>query len=370
MTEKIKIIYIMPSMARGGAERFLLDLINNLDRQIFTPLVILFKGTGPYYEELKALDLPIFVLEKKAKIDFFNIKKIYKILKETKPQIVHTQLGGDLRGRLAAKLAGIKIIISTEQNINRSEAWYQRITKIISSFWATDIVAISPAVALDMKKRYFLPNSKCQLIIPNGIDLKKFPYQETRPQQSPLLVGAVGRLSAQKGFDLLISAWQKLKPENAKLIIVGDGAEKKSLQEQINQAGLENQVTLAGDIPNMPAFYQTLNLMVIPSRWEGLGIVALEAGASGIPIIASSVDGLKDIVNTNNAWLSEAGDTNKLKENLANALDSLDNQETREKQRLLYDVIKTRFTIEKVSEEYAKLYLKWYRQIYENSPSK
>lgn len=110
--------------------------------------------------------------------------------------------------------------------------------------------------------------------------------------------------------------------------------------------------------------------MIIPSRWEGLGIVALEAGASGIPLVASDVDGLKNIVNTNNAWLIKAGDINSLSDALASALASLNSPETKNKQRNLYDLIKNKFSIKKVSEEYTKLYLKLHRQIYENTSSK
>ncbi len=360
----------MPSLARGGAERFLLDLLANLDRQIFSPAVILFKAPGVWYEELKSLSLPVFVLEKKPKISFSNLKQIYKILKDIKPQIVHTQLGGDIRGRLAAKLSGVKIIISTEQNINKDEAWYQREAKIITSLWANVIVAISSAVAGDMKKRYFLPSAKCQLIIPNGINLKNFPYQEERLKQEPILVGAVGRLTKQKGFDLLIAAWQKLNPAKAKLIIVGEGLERKSLEAQIKQAGLENKIELAGDIPLMPDFYKRLNLLVMPSRWEGLGIAALEAGASGVPIIASNIDGLKDIIKPETGWLAKPGDINDLSRVLEIALESLGSEETKNKQRQLHDLISENFSIEKVSAAYSALYLNWYRQIYENTSSK
>lgn len=357
-------------MARGGAERFLLDLLNNLDRQIFSPTVILFKDKGPYYEELRSLNFPIFTLEKRAGIDFLNIKRIYKILKEIKPQIVHTQLGGDIRGRLAAKLAGVKVLISTEQNVNKGESLSRRLVKIITSFWTDVIVAISPAVAEDMKNRYLLAKSKCQLIIPNGIDLKKFPYHKNRPLQNPILVGAVGRLTPQKGFDLLIKAWQELRLKNAKLVIVGEGVEKNNLQLKINSAQLENQIKLVGDIPDMTNFYQTLNLQVIPSRWEGLGIVALEAGASGVPILASAVDGLKEIIKPNTGWLSKPNDVKNLQENLELALNSLETDETKNKQEQLHDLISTNFSIEIVSQEYSKLYLKLYQKNYENFTGK
>lgn len=357
-------------MARGGAERFLLDLLISLDKNIFSPSVILFKDKGPWYKELETLNLPIFSLSKKSLIGINNVWEIYKILKENKTEIVHTQLGGDIRGRLAAKLAKVKIIISTEQNINIDERWFRRFAKIISSFWANEIVAISSAVAQDMRKRYLLPKIKSQLIIPNGLNLKKFFYQENRPKQNPILVGAVGRLTKQKGFDILITAWHKIQLANAKLIIVGEGQEREVLKKQIKNLGLKEQIELAGDISDMPNFYKNLNLMVIPSRWEGLGIVALEAGASGVPIIANDIDGLKDIIDSKTGWPVNASEADNLSKTLKIVLNSLETEEIKIRQRALRSLVETKFSIERVSDEYSKLYLKLWRQAYENTPSK
>lgn len=370
MKKKIKIIYILPSMARGGAERFLLDLLNNLDREKFSPSIILFKTKGEWFDELSSLNLPIYTFTKTTLLGIGNFWEIYQIIKRVKPQIVHTQLGGDIRGRLAATLAHVKIIISTEQNINKGEAWWQHLAKIISSFWVDSVVAISPAVATDMRQRYFLAAKKCELIVPNGINLQKFPYQENRPLQKTILVGAIGRLTEQKGFDLLISAWQKLNPQNAKLFIAGSGEDQEALQAQIQSSKLEKSIELIGDISDTPNFYSKLNLLVIPSRWEGLGIVALEAGACGVPVIASDIDGLKDIINVNTGWPVTASNVKKLVDVLIIALNSLDSELTKNKQRSLRALVESTYSIGMVSQEYSKLYLKMTREKYEDTASK
>jgi len=369
MEKKIKIIYILPSMARGGAERFLLDLLSNLDRDKFSPSVILFKTKGVWFDELSSLNLPIYTLTKTSLLGIGNFWKIYQIIREEKPQIVHTQLGGDIRGRLAAALAHVKIIISTEQNINKSESWWHHFAKIISSFWVDSVVAISPAVASDMHARYFLASKKCALIIPNGINFNKFTYQENRPTQEPILVGAIGRLTKQKGFDLLISAWQKINPQNAKLLIAGSGEEWGSLQAQIKSNKLEKSIELIGDISDTPNFYSKLNLLVIPSRWEGLGIVALEAGASGIPIIANQIDGLKDIISLNTGWPVDLDEPESLGGVLKVALDSLETELQKSKQRALRTLVESKYNIINVSQEYSKLYLKLIQEKYEDTTS-
>jgi glycosyltransferase involved in cell wall biosynthesis len=279
-------------------------------------------------------------------------------------------LGGDIRGRLAAFFAGIKIIVSTEQNINNSERWYQKIAKSITSLTATTIIAISQAVANDMRKRYHLPLKKCKLIIPNGIDLKKFIYQENIPDINNLSVGVVGRLHQQKGFDLLIKAWSIIKPKNAHLLIAGEGPEYKNLKNQIKQANLNQEINLLGDVKHINFFYENLNLLIIPSRWEGLGIVALEAGAKGIPILASNADGLKEVLNINNAWLFKADNLESLTKQLKLALNQITNKETIIKQKKLRKYIEDNFDIIKITKQYSDLYLKLWQKKYENSSSK
>jgi len=368
--EKIKICYILPAMARGGAERFSLDLISNLDNSLFSISVILFKDKGSFYQELKNLNVHIYTLRKGTLLGLMNFYRLFTILKKIKPHIVHTQLGGDIRGRLAAFWAGVKIIISTEQNLNKSEKLYQRIAKIMTAPLADEAVAISLAVANDMQSRYYLPDSKCKLIIPNGLNLKKFTYREDKIDTANLKVGAIGRLHPQKGFDLMIKAWQIISPDKAQLTIAGDGPEKNNLENQITEAGLTNSVKLLGDVSDVNSFYNNLDLLIIPSRWEGLGIVALEAGARGIPIIASDADGLQEILSPERAWIFKAGDINDLVQTLKQTLAEMSDDSTIKKQRNLRQYIEDNFDIIKVAQSYTQLYLKLYQQKYENTSSK
>lgn len=357
-------------MARGGAERFLIDLIDNLNKDIFEPSVIIFKEKGVGYNELQALNIQITVLEKKSTIDFHNVLNIIKQLKNDKPDIVHTQLGGDLRGRLAAKLAGVKIIISTEQNTNFNEALSRRLAKIFTSCLADKIIAISPAVASDMKRRYLLPKHKCNQIIPNGIDLSKFIFCKTRPGKASLIVGGVGRLSTQKGFDLLIEAWKRLKLDNTRLIIAGSGPDKDNLNEQIIKDNLTEQINLCGDISDMPDFYKRLDLFIMPSRWEGLGIAALEAGACGVPVVASAVGGLSDFINNETGWTFKVGDVESLKYAITDAIDAIKANRTDSKQIKLQSLIVEKFSIQQVALAYENLYLELFKEKYEDSSSK
>ena len=112
---KIKIVYVMPSLDAGGAERFILDLIENLDLNLFSPTLILFDHGGFFVEELKNYNIDLIILKKKFKFDLVNFFKLCWEIKKNRPQIVHTQLGGDIYGRLAAWILRVPIIVSTDK---------------------------------------------------------------------------------------------------------------------------------------------------------------------------------------------------------------------------------------------------------------
>ncbi|MGE5425985.1 MAG: glycosyltransferase [Bacillota bacterium] len=358
---KLRIAYVMPSMARGGAERFLLDLISEIKDEAEIK-VILFKDGGAFLSQLSEL-AAVEVLTKKGTVDIANVFAIAKSIKNFRADIVHTQLGGDIRGRIAAKMAGVKIIVSTEQNTNIGEGFMRRAAKALSSTLADKIVAISKAVASDMTRRYLIPRSK-QLIIPNGIILSRFPYSERTPRK-PAIIGAMGRLNEQKGFDILIKAWQSLKPD-AKLLIAGTGPQEAMLKDLATAEIKEGKIEFMGDIAQPESFLSSLDLFTMPSRWEGLGIAALEAGASGAGIVASQVGGLAEFVNDQTGYPAIPEDKESLRSAIKRALTDLQAGRLATKTAALRKQIEDHYSMKSVGREYLKLYEK----LYEDTTSK
>lgn len=355
--KKVKITYIVPSFNTGGAERFLLDLIESINKEEFEVSVIVFKVAGPLINELHDSNTNYFVLTKLAKFDLKNLWQVYKILKKIKPDIVHTQLGGDLVGRLAAILARVKIIVSTEQNVNKDESFFYILFKTITAFFAAEVVSISQAVQKESRKKYFFIASKYKNVIYNGVDTNKFVYlakKNLNPQQ--IIVGAASRLVKQKGLDLLIKAWAEIRPNNARLIIGGDGADKTLLESLIKLYALETSVKLIGWPSSMPDFYHHLDLFVMPSRWEGLGISALEAAASGTPMLLSDADGLKEIAKQSETWVCEANSLTSLISTLRTALSQLKHPEIDEKRKFLRDKMVNNFSKQIIAVQYSNLY--------------
>jgi len=363
---KIKIAYVMPSLDRGGAERFFTDLIINLDASVYEPVFILFKRGGAWAEELQAKHIPVIILEKKYKLDPINFWRLFKALKSFRPQIVHTQLGGDLYGRLAARLLKTPIIISTETNVNRDEKLIMNILKRITARYADKIVAVSQAVKEDLIARYRTDPQKIQVIY-NGLEVAKFlsfvESEKPQPdsQKTTITFGTIGRLAPQKGHSILIKAWSKLNNQRLLCKIGGVGPLANALTAQIKNEKLETQVKLVGPVTNVLSFLSSLDVFVFPSLWEGQGIVLLEAGLCGLPVIASAVDGITEVITEETGWLVPAGDVDALAEKIIWLTENLNTPAVTEKTRRLREQIISRFDIKNITAQYQDVYINLFK---------
>lgn len=366
---KIKIVYILPSLDKGGAERFIVDLILNIDRQIFDPTLLLFVRGGEWTKELKTNNVPVIILTKKHKFDLINFWQIYSTLKKNQPQIVHTQQGGDIYGRLAAKLLRIPIIVSTEQNVNQDESRFITTLKKMTTRYAAKIFAISPAVKKDAINRYNIPPDKLTIIY-NGLNINKFTNNSSKNNTENIFTfGTIGRLVPQKGQKILISAWNKLKNKDIRCLIAGVGPLQDDLNQQITSSNLSHRIKLVGPVADPAAFLKSLDAFVFPSIWEGLGIVLLEAGLIGLPIVASAVDGITEIIDDKTGWLVPAGDPDALAAKINWLADNLDSLEVKERVKTLQTKIIKNFDIKKITVDYQSWYQKLLNEHYENSSS-
>lgn len=370
MNKKLKITYIIPTLDRGGAERFFVDLIKNLDKEKFEPSLILYKKGGEWLKELEVFNIKIIILEKKQCLDLRNFLKIKKAIKEIKPDIIHTQLGADIYGVLAGRLAGVKKIMTTEVNTNNDESFFYNLVKRFSLRFVNKIVAVSQAVKEETKRRYSL-NSKKLEIIYNGIELDRFKLairkfnDNDRPD---FIFGTIGRLSEQKGQRYLIRALAKSKNKKAKLFIAGEGELKEEFEAEIKALKLTKRVKLVGRVV-APDFLANLDAFVLPSLWEGMGIVLVEAALSGLPIIATRVGGISEVVSEKEAWLINLkfGKDKKLAEDklvkvLSSELDNLINNyntvEVASKIEKANKRVRDNFDIKEISRQYENLYQK------------
>lgn len=368
--KRIKILYISPTLASGGAERLTLDLMENIDKEIFSPSLLLFAGRGFFYEEAQRKRIKVKSLKKRCLIDPINFYSIYKYIKRLKPDIVHTQMGADFFGRLAAKLAGVKIIVSTEHNVLTNYSSLISFLKRRTASWSKKTICVSQAILDDMKKQY--KNKTDLQLIYNGIDVEKFSQIKRKiANDEEVVFGSLGRLSEQKNYSLLIQAVAQVKSDlKFKFKIAGEGELRERLLDEIRLAQVEDKIKLVGVKEDVPAFLQELDFFILPSKWEGLGIVLLEAGLARLPVLASATGGILEIIEDQVSGVLFEND------NLADLLAKIEyflDKNNRANLDLLgenlYNKVINNFAIKDLVKKYEQVYLSLIKK-YENTSSK
>jgi len=374
MTRKIKILHILPNLSRGGAEKVCRDLLFNLNQEKYSLSLLLFNENGSGEVDKKELisrGVEIISLSKNHLIDVANFLNIIKSIKKIQPDILHCHLGGDIYGRLAGKFCGVPIIVSTEHNINKSERPSAGFLKRISAPIATKIFAVSESVKQDANRRYSIPLDKIE-VITNGIDLQVFTginkvAVSTDPTKK-IIIGALGRLTEQKGFSILISAISKTTNHDFIVEIAGSGELEQKLKLEIKKHHLEKQVKLIGQVETID-FLPTIDIFVFPSLWEGLGLAILEAAAMNKPIIASDISSIKEIIDNDSAWLFKAGSARELALKIDNVIKNLNSAETKIKTDKAREIIINKFDLKTMISAYERWYDLLFEK-YENPASK
>lgn len=225
---------------------------------------------------------------------------VFRVIKGIKPDIVHVQdLQRGVPAYLAKKILGIPFVV-WGQGDDVYGTWFGKsvIAPLVLMHAAT-VIALS-----EQMKKVMIAIAPCKVsIVPNGIFLDQFRSQQERDdlkERDTKTIIFVGRLREVKGVRYLIDAMKIIHaadPE-VKLIIIGEGEERQLIERRIIEYGLEHCITLTGAIPNeeVSTFLATSDIFLLPSLSEGFGIVIIEAMAAGLPIIASRVGGIPDLI--------------------------------------------------------------------------
>ena len=222
----------------------------------------------------------------------FIFWKSLVLMKKEKIDILHCQgFLSALLGFLLSKITGIPYLVT----VQRMERSGNRLKEFIYRKAAVCIGA-SRAVGEYFRKI----GCKNVEVIPNGIDLKRFEGLERKPHEG-FIIMTIARLEKVKGVEYLIGALAKpgfCEKPGFSLLIIGDGAERKNLENLAKNLGLEEKVKFLGQIPNekIPGYLTVADCFVLPSVKEGFGIAVLEAMAAGVPVVASRVGGILDII--------------------------------------------------------------------------
>lgn len=289
------IVHIIPTLSFGGAERTVVDIINNASEE-FHFSVIVFSNDTPLKDQIIRKDVSVICIPKKGQISWHLFGDIAAELKKLQPDVVHTHLfGGDLWGRLAARRLKIPVV-TTEHNMNNDEGFLKAFLKRIFKKRTQQYSACSEGVKKYMSRRYGIKKN-VEVIYP-GVDIGRFSAPVSN-FAFPLKIVMVGRFVEQKGQKIGLQALSSIDKSLWRLSLVGAGPLKYSLQQWCKTLNIEENVTFVPPTSRIEQVYARHDILLMPSLWEGLGIVPLEAMAAGRVVIASDVPGLSEIVKNN-----------------------------------------------------------------------
>jgi len=308
VTEPVRIAFVITELDVGGAERCLVNLAAGIDRTRFSPMVCALaprpvQGQDSLVRQLEEASVPVHFLNLRSSLSFLpGLGKLKRLFRQHEIEVVQTFLfHANVIGSFAAKSAGVSRIVSGIRVADPAR-WRMGLERFATQR-VDNIVCVSQSVADFVATEGGFPRSKLR-VIPNGIDLTPVQTDTTRIRtelgignQRRILLG-VGRLHRQKGFDwLLEQAPELLKrlPEHD-LVIAGDGPERKSLGELASRLGLKDRVHFTGWRTDVPRLMQAADIFLLPSRWEGMPNVLIEAMGLGLPVVAASVEGVTEVL--------------------------------------------------------------------------
>lgn len=347
----MNILFTVFSLNLGGIERLLIDIVKNWKEKEDTIHVCVINNdyNSNLIDELKKIDYVNLKLINRQpggkRVTYLN--EYIKYIIKHKIDVIHCQSMSALKFSIILKFIKPKIKIVHTVHATNMYVNYSNIDIFLDKVFTNNLIAISNSVKNEILSRN-IPCKKVNLIY-NGIDFSKFKFKTKKINREKINIGCVARLDYKvKGQDVLINAVGEIKNKypNIRCYIAGGATHDNDknlnyLKHLVDGLGLNDNIYFLGNVDNVKQFLEGIDIFILPSRHEGFGIALIEAMACGIPVIASNVDGPKEIIDENKyGYLFKNGDcmdlaiqieklisendTNKLKDSYDNARNRYD----------------------------------------------
>ncbi len=360
---KNKILYLTTTSKISGAEKMLYELAKRINKEKYEVAVCTITDDleDQLLDKLKKEGVKTYCLNLNKKWKIWKSFKLYRIIKSFKPEIIQSFLFFDnILARVFGKITGVPFIISGQRNVETHRSFLRNFFDKITIPFSDLVISNTKEGKEILIKREKAPEEKIKVIY-NGIDIKedseKIKLSNLTEKEIPdkIKIGFIGRLTKQKGLDYLLKAVSNLKEEII-LIIIGEGEEKERLEKKAKELQIEAHFT--GYVKNASSYIKFFDLFVLSSLWEGMPNVILEAMSQEVPVIATKVGGVKEMVKNNKTgFLIESQNSKELKEKIEHVL-SLSNKEREEIGKKAREFTEKEFSIEKMVKEYEKIYEK------------
>lgn len=304
----IRILFVSTSTTLGGAEKTLYSLATLVDPKAFQVAgVVSLKPPGPYARRLAGQGVTTHTLDLRGRASFKTVHALARIIEGHRPDVVHALMYQAIQlSRLAKRRTSVpfKLVSSPRVSYRTRSALTLLIDRLLKG--ADDLLIAECAASRDYLVKKLGYDARKVQVLYNGVDLAQWPVSkldrqkkrlELRLAGSDILVGAVGRLDGQKGHSVLIEAVSKLKTRYpVRCVIIGEGPKRAALEAQVRRLALEKHVWLLGERDDVTEWLSSFDLFALPSLWEGLPNALLEAMALGLPVAASAVDGVPELI--------------------------------------------------------------------------
>ncbi len=378
-SRRYTIVYVIDGLGMGGAERLTVSVLRHLDRERFSPRVCFFqtRGGNPMEEAIRSLNVPVSHVPVTRLRDPLALPRLLRYLRRVKADLIHTQLEfANILGNLAARVLHLPSVCTTHVLLTEEGRWKPRLHEAVE--WETlrrfcgRVIAVSEGARRQYLTGKRFPPQKVVTLY-NGIDLEPFrgldrgrARQEVRrelgvPLRARLLV-TVAVLRRPKGIAVMLRALPEILrwAGDVYYLIVGDGPERENLAAVADETGLRGRVIFAGMREDVPRLLAAGDVFVLPTLSEALPTVLAEAMAARLPIVASAVGGVPEMVEDGrNGLLVPAGDSEALAEACLGLLSAPDRRAAMAQRG--WEIVQRKFDIRRQVRALENIYLEGLR---------
>jgi len=354
------IVNIISSIKGGGAEIIVNELHKTYLEKNMQSYVIYFKGKDKILKKNHYL----LNLNPRNPIGILYLRKILKkiVNRTNKEVIIHVHLTWPFFFTTLA-LMGIKNVklFFTEHdttNKRRKIPFFYIIDRLFYSQYLS-IICISKGVYNRLAEWVGIEIKEKLKVVYNGSRLYSLSKRRLLKNRLPKLI-SIGRLISKKNFSITINAISEIKNEIESYTIVGEGSERKKLEKLIKSLKLEKKVKLIGWTENVEKYLQEADIQLIPSLYEGFGLVAAEGMSTGLPVVASNIEGLKEVLGKPNpsvVLVNKVNSIDEWKQGIIKAIKNINMFGSEKISKLSENQVK-KFTFKKMAEDYLNIYSK------------
>ena len=362
----VHVCHIFPSLPLHGAENHFLKLCKNLDHSKVRTTILVIQSRGELAPDFEALGIPVTLVPKRSRYDLSVVPRIREYLNKGDFDLVHTHLfTANFWGRLGA-LGRPQVLVSSAHNVVAEErpllVRVENLLDRILTLGTDAVFCVTGQVAASMRHDAGLPPGKL-VPIENGLSLPP-PSGKTKAEirrelglpEDRIFLAVIGRFSTQKNHRGFLEALGTVVARHPEVLVLfaGEGELEGEIRAEAESRGLIPFLRFLGLRRDVPRILEALDLFVLPSLWEGLPNVMLEAMAAGVPVVATRVGGVPDVLTDGETGILCETSSSAIAEGILRALDHRqDSERMAEKARTL---IRERYDIRNTARRYTGFY--------------